>query len=109
MQIHPSLQVARKNRCWTSKRSAGEPDWVPSSFAALIIVWHVDGTAVKSSPLSKLSGFSIIHNTDLLMQKPCFPDVATESSLASFTIPKVLCSGGVWQIPSLTAAVRAGQ
>jgi len=72
-------------------------------------MWHVDGTAVKSSPLSKLSGFSIIHNTDLLMQKTCFPDVATESSLASFTIPKVLCSGGIWQIPSQTVAVRAGQ
>lgn len=43
------------------------------------------------------------------MQKTCSPDVATESSLAPFKIPKILYSGGIWQVPSQTAAARACQ
>lgn len=43
------------------------------------------------------------------MQKTCSPDVATESSLASFKIPEILYSDGIWQIASHPAAAYACQ
>lgn len=50
-----------------------------------------------------------IFSTDLLMQKTCSPDVATESSLASFKIPEILYSDGIWHIASHPAAAYACQ
>lgn len=47
--------------------------------------------------------------TDLLMQKTCTPDVATESSPASFKIPQILYSDGIWRITSPPTAACACQ